>query len=444
MSENSKELIGLAESLVKLTRKKGADEVEVNIVQGRGFSVDVRNGKIEKLEEAGDKEISIRLIKDKKTATVDSSDFHMETLNQLISNAIKRAEVSSPDPFAGLPEFNKSVEMANWQELDIYDPSMEELTPEQKIEFARKTEAVCLKDNRISNSYGASFSNSTSETLLVNSLGFAGTYKRTSCNAGVYLQAGDGDNKVEDGWFEVNRYFKNLWQPEKIAEIAIHRVTRLINPQKVKTQNVPVVLEPGMTRSILAFLYQCINGRAIYMKQSFLLDKIGESIANKGITIVDNGLLPGAPGTRPFDGEGVPVRKNVVVDRGVLKTYLTDAYSGRKLKMKSTANASGANNFYLEKGKYSPEEIIKSVNNGLLLTSTMGQGTNPATGDYSRGAFGMWIENGKITFPVAEITISGNLAQMLKNIEMVGNDLRFDRSITGPTVKIGEMTVSGI
>ena len=321
---------------------------------------------------------------------------------------------------------------------------MAELQPEQKIELARQTEAICLKDKKISNSYGANFSNYSGETILVNSFGFSGSYQRTSCNLGVYLQAGEGDNKVEDGWYEGEHYFKNLWAPEKIARIAIHRVTRLIGAKKVKTQNVPVVFEPSMTRSILAFLYQCINGRAIYMKQSFLLDRIGEKIANENITIIDDGLMPGAPGTKPFDGEGVPIRNNVVVEKGILKTYLTDTYSGRKLKMKSTGNASGANNFYLEKGEFSSEEIIKSVDNGLLLTSTMGQGTNPATGDFSRGAFGLWIENGKIAYPVAEITISGNLAQMLNSIEMIGNDLRFNRSIAGPTVKIREMTVSGI
>ena len=444
MSEKHSDLIGLAENLIEFALKNGADEVEVNIGQGRGFSVDIRNNEIEKLEEAGDKEISIRLIKDTRTATADSSDFDRETLNHLITNAIKRTQVSSPDPFAGLPEFDKTIEIADWQELGIFDSSMDDIIPEQKIKFAREIEAICLKDSRITNSYGASFSSSSSEAFIVNSFGFSGTYKRTSCGAGIYLQAGDGDNKVEDGWYEGNRYFKNLWQPEDIAKTAIHRVTRLIDPKKVKTQNVPVIFEPGMTRSILAFLYQCLDGKAIYMKQSFLLDKLGKSIADTGITIVDNGLLPGAPGTKPFDVEGVPVSKKIVVDSGVLNTYLTDTYSGRKLNTKSTGNASGANNFYIENGKLSPHDIIKSVKKGLLLTSTLGQGTNPATGDFSRGAFGLWIENGEITFPVAEITISGNLEQMLKNIEMVGNDLRFDRSITGPTLKIGEMTVSGV
>ncbi len=444
MNPKTEGLMGLAEFLVGSAIKNGADEAEVSIHFDRGFSVDVRQGEIEKLEEAGDKEMSIRLIKDKKTATIDSSDFSKPVLEQLIKNAISRAEASSPDPFAGLPEFDSSIKLVDWQELAIFDETIEGLTPEQKIDYARQIEAICLSDKRISNSHGASFSNFTSETILVNSFGFSGCYQRTGCEAGVHLQAGDGDNKVEDGWYESSRFFKNLWSPEKIAATAIQRVTRLINPRKVKTQNVPVVLEPNIARSLLGFFYQCINGEAIYMKQSFLVNKINEKIAGEGITIVDDGLIPGAPGSKPFDGEGVPIRKTVVVEKGILKTYLTDAYSARKLNRKSTGNASGGNNFHLQPGSYSPQEIIKSVDKGLLLTGTLGQGTNPATGDFSRGAIGLWIENGVVTFPVAEITVSGNLSQMLKNIEMIGNDLRFTRSLAGPTIKIGEMTVSGV
>ena len=441
---NSAELIGLAESLVQYAQKNGADETEVHISQGREFGVDVRNGEIEKLVEAGYKDLSIRIIKDKKTANVNSSDFNADTLKQLIHHAIERAEVCSPDPFSGLPETDPEARLVNWRELEIFDAEIEELPAEKKIELAKQTEAIALADERITNSYGSSFGSVSGKLILVNSNGFSGSYKKTSCSLGVYLQAGDGDNKVEAGWYETARYFKKMWTPEQIAKEAVHRVTRLINPRKVKTQNVPVVLEPSVTQSILSFLYRCIHGRSIYMNQSFLVDKIGERIADSGITIVDNGLLPGGIGTRPFDSEGVPLRKNVVIKNGVLKTYLTDTYSARKLKTKSTGNASGANNFYLEKGERSPEEIIRSVKNGLLLTGTMGQGTNTVTGDFSKGAFGLWIEDGEIAYPVAEITVSGNLGQMLKNIELVGNDLRFTRSITGPTIKIGEMTISGV
>ena len=355
MSKTNKQIIELAESLIKHARKKGANEIEINIVHGRSFEVDVCNGEKEKLVEAGDNEMSLRIIKDKKTASVNSSDFNKDTLQHLIDNAIKRADVSSPDSFAGLPELEKNIELADWKKLAIFDPKMEELTAEQKIEQAKKTEAICLKDKRIINSYGAGLTNSNLEIILVNSFGFCGAYKTTNCSLGIYLQAGEGDNKVEDGWYENSHSFDKLWQPERIAKTAIHRVSRLINPKKVKTQNVPVVLEPSMTSSILSFLYQCVNGRAIYMKQSFLVDKIGETIAKQNVNIVDNGLIPAAMGSKPFDSEGVPINKNVVVNNGVLKTYLTDTYSARKLKMKSTGNDSGANKFYIEKGKYSLE-----------------------------------------------------------------------------------------
>ncbi|HDP98433.1 MAG TPA: TldD/PmbA family protein [bacterium] len=447
MSQTTQQLTGLAESLVALARKKGADEVEIEISQGKDFSVEVRNGEIEKLEQAGTRGLSIRLLKDQKTAVVNSSDFKHETLNHLIENAVKRAQISSPDPFAGLPEFDPDTQLLDPSfnaTLEIYDPEIETLTPQQKIELAKKTESIALQDERVVNSYGSSFGNYSGEVILINSKGFSGSYQKSSCSLGVYLQAGVGDNKVESGWYESSLYFQQLWKPEQIAEKAVQRVTRMINPQKVKTQNVPVVLEPPMTRGLLYFLYQCVNGRSIYMKQSFLLDRLQQKIANANVSVIDDGLIPRGMGTKPFDGEGVPVRKNVVIDNGVLKTYLTDTYSARKLKMKSTGNASGANNFYLEAGQFTPEDIIKSVDRGLLLTKTMGQGTNPVTGDISRGAFGIWIENGELSFPVAEITISGNLAQMLNQIEMVGNDLRFNSSITGPTIKVAEMTVSGI
>lgn len=441
---DKKKLLNLAESLVKYGRNHGADEIEVSIDTSTEFSVNVLKGEIEKLVEAGSKGLGIRIIKDKKTATVSSSDFNNETLHHLIDDAIKRAELSSPDPFAGLPQLESETKIVAAKELHIFDRQIAELTPEKKIELARQTEAICFKDGRIKNSYGATFGSYVGDTMLVNSYGFTGSYEQTSCSLGVYLQAGEGDHKVEDGWFEGERYFSKLWTPEQIATMAIHRVTRLIGAKKIATQNVPVVLESSMSPNILAFLYQCVNGNAIYMKRSFLVDKIGEKIANENVTIIDDGLLPGAPGTKPFDGEGVPSRKNVVVDRGVLKSYLMDTYSARKLNMKSTGNASGPNNFYLEQGSYTPEEIIKSVDNGLLLTGTMGQGTNQVTGDFSRGAFGMWIEKGEIAYPVSEITISSNLAQMLMNIDMIGNDLRFTGSICGPTVRIKEMTVGGI
>jgi len=434
-------LLELAEELVVYGRKKGASEIEISIGQGSEFSVDVRNAEVERLVEAVSKGLSLRLFVDKKMARASSSDFSKETLEKLIDNAIERAKLASDDPFSGLPEKeNITTDINN---LKIWDPEILELLPEKKIAVAKEIERICLSDKRVKKSFGASYGTYIGETFLANSKGFSGSYKRTSCSAGVYLQAGEEPNLFDEGWSDSSRILANLESPEEIANKAIHRVTRLIGGRKIETQNVPVVFEPPMTASLLSFLFNCINGNSIYLKQSFLAGKIGEKVGNDFVTVIDDGLIPGAAGTKPFDGEGVPIRKTVVIENGVFKSYLMDTYSARKLNMKSTGNASGANNFYLVPGESTPEDIVKTVKKGLLLTGTIGFGLVPSTGDISRGAFGIWIENGELTYPVAEITISGNLGNILKSIEMIGNDIKFKDSITGPTIKISEMTVGG-
>ena len=292
-------------------------------------------------------------------------------------------------------------------------------------------------------SFGATFSSNVGHIYLANSNGFSGNYGRTSCNCGIYLQSGEGDNLFDEGKYDFARNYKDLMPSEEIAKKAIHRVTRLIGAKKIETQAIPMVLEPDTASFILGFLNTCVAGNNIYMKQSFLADKLGETIANDNVTVIDDGLLPCGPGTRPFDDEGVPHRKTTVVEKGVLKSYLMNTYAARKLNLKSTGNGYGANNLYLAPGKYTQEEIIKSIDRGFLLTGTMGQGLNASTGDISKGAFGIMIENGELTYPVAEITISGNLAEVLKNIEMVGNDLKHDGTIVSPTIKLTGLTIGG-
>ena len=442
MRSQEKDLLGLAESLVEYGRKKGADQIEISINAGTNFSVEVRKGEIEQLEQADSTILSLRVIQEQKVATASSFDFTLQTLHHLIDKAIERARFSSADEYAGLPE--KEEVVIDIAQLKLYDPEILILDTKTKIELAKQTEAICLADSHITNSHGAGFSSEVKTVALANSMGFSGTYKASACYLWVHIQAGKDPEKVEDGWHAFARAYKVLDSPELVAQKALERTTRLLGARKVKTQNVPVVFEPRMTGELLRFLYNCISGTAIYRRQSFLVDKLDQKIGNNLVTVIDNGLLPGAPGTKPFDDEGVPIRKTIVIEKGILKNYLFDTYSARRLKMKSTGNASGPNNFHLTAGKHTPEEITKSVDKGLLLTNMMGMGLNPVTGDISRGAFGLWIEKGEIAYPVSEITISGNLAKILQDIEMVGNDLRFDRNITGPTDKIGEMTVGGI
>jgi PmbA protein len=439
------DLLGLAERLVDYGRRCGADEIEVGVGDGEEFSVDVRMGDIESLVEAGSRSMGLRIIKDGKTAFASTSDLAEETLLRLVRNAVKRAELGSRDPFAGLPE--RPTQSVDPGPLALFDPEVPGLPAIIKIDLALEAERAALADKRITNSFGASFSTHEVRSVLASSNGFSGEFKKTFCSLSLGLQAGETDDMVEDFWFSSETHFADLETPEQVARKAVERTVRQLNPRKIKTQKVPVIFEPLMTSSLLGFLFGCVAGTSIYQKASFLTGKLGQEIGNGRVTVVDDGLMPGRLGTGPFDAEGVPAQRTVVVDKGVLASYLNNTYSARKLGLKTTGNSDGGgvgpNNFYMEAGSHSPEEIIRSCAKGLLLIRTLGHGLNSVTGDISRGAFGLWIEKGEIAYPVSEITISGNLGEMLKGVEMVGDDLEFRGSICGPTIKIAEMTVAG-
>jgi len=435
----------LGESLVAYARKCGADEAEVSVVDGYEFNVDVRKGRIETLIEAGSRSAGIKVIKDKRTAYASSSDLNQGTLRRLVRNAVRRAGLGSPDEFAGLaPLAAGRVDAAA---LDLFDPEIARLDSKAKIALAVETERAALRDKRITNSYGATFATNEIRSVLVLSNGFVGEYEQTYCGLGVGLQAGDTDHRVEDSWSSSKRHFKDLERPEEIARKAVERTVRQLGPRKIRTQTVPVVFEPTQTAWLMGFLFGCITGTAVYQKSTFLAGRLGRAIGNERITVVDDALMPGQLGSHPFDSDGLPSRRTVVVDRGVLKSYLCDTYAARKLGLESTGSADGSgvgpSNFFLERGDISPKDIVAGVKKGLLLIRTLGHGLNSVTGDISRGAFGLWIEDGEIAYPVSEVTISGNLGRLLETVEAVGNDLEFHSPVTGPTVKVAEMTVAG-
>ena len=445
MKKEAPALRDLAESLVVYARACGADEAEVSVSDGYEFHVDVRRGRIETLIEAGSRVCGLRIIKDRKTAFASSSDLDPGTLRRLVRSAVRRAELGNPDEFAGLAPLSKdSVDAAS---LHLYDPAIAGLDSKTKIGLALATERAALRDKRITNSYGATFASNEIRSVLAMTNGFVGEYRQTYCGLGVGLQAGDTDNRVEDSWSSSKRHFMDLESPEAIARKAVERTVRQLNPRKVKTQNVPVIFEPTQTAWLMGFLFGCVAGTAVYQKATFLEGKLGQRIGNRLVTVVDNGLIPGELGSHPFDSDGQPSRRTVVVERGVLKNYLCNYYSARKLRLQSTGNADGngvgPNNFYLEPGIPSPADIIRSTPKGLILIRTLGHGLNSVTGDISRGAFGLWVEDGEIAYPVSEVTISGNLGRILEGIEAVGSDLKFHSPVTGPTVKVAEMTVAG-
>ena len=437
----------LAEVLVAFARKCGAEEAEVSVVDGYEFNVDVRKGRIETLIEAGSRSAGVRVIKDKKTAYASSSDLDMTTLKRLVRNAVRRAELGSPDEFAALAPLSK--EPVDAAALNLYDPAIAGLDSATKIALARETERAALRDKRITNSYGATFASNEIRSVLALTNGFVGEYEQTYCGLGVGLQAGDTDNRVEDSWSSSKRHFKELETPEEIARKAVERTVRQLKPRKIRTQNVPVIFEPTQTAWLMGFLFGCITGTAVYQKSTFLAGRLDQRIGNERVTVIDDALMPGALGSHPFDSDGLPCRKTMVVEKGVLKSYLCNIYAARKLGLASTGSADGGGvgpgNFYLEPGPAAvpQKDIIAGTKKGLLLIRTLGHGLNAVTGDISRGAFGLWIEDGAIAYPVSEITISGNLGRILGSIEAVGTDLEFHSAVTGPTVKVAEMTVGG-
>ncbi len=445
MKAVSHDLRKLAEKLVQYGKKHGADEMEVTLYEGREFNVDVRLGRVENLVEADSRYCVFRLFKDKKVASASSSDLSLPTLQDLVRQALQRARLTHPDEFAGLPAPARFK--VTEDSLKLYDPEVAAMKPQEKIKMALTTERIALQDRRITNSFGASFVTNELRTILLNSSGFCGEYLQTYCSLSLGLQAGQDDRLVEDYWFSSKRHLRDLASPEEVARTAVERTVRQLNPRKIKTQDVPVIFEPTMTSWLLAFLFSCVSGTAVYQQTTFLAGRLGEKIGNDLVTVVDDGLLPGRLGSRPFDSEGVPTQRTVVIEKGLLKNYLCNTYASRKLNLPATGNGDGRgvvpNNFYLEPGAVTADEIIKSTRKGFLLTRVIGHGLNPVTGDISRGACGLWIEDGRPVFPVAEVTIAGNLGQVLQNIELVGNDIRFESPVCGPTIRVGEMTVAG-
>ena len=338
-------------------------------------------------------------------------------------------------------------------ELDLLDEEARGLPVEQGIDAARVAEEHALQyDARITNSEGAEFGNSFNRVIHANSEGFAGEYATSAFHLSVAPVATSNGSMERAHWFSAARRHDALDAPEAVGREAGRRVIRRLGARKVRTREVPVVYDAAIAGTLVRHLGQAVSGYALYQRASFLCDRLGQRVASDLVRIVDDGTIPAALGSRPFDSEGVGVRPKDVVGAGVLKSYLLDAYSARKLGAKSTGNASrgvgqasgvSPMNLYLIPGEDSPGDIVGSVEDGFYVTELMGFGVNLVTGDYSRGASGLWIEKGELAYPVAELTIAGNLNDMLNQVEMVGNDLRPQSPVAAPTVKISRMTVAG-
>jgi PmbA protein len=444
-------LISLAAEVVSKALRAGATDAECLLREGEEFSANVRLGEVESLKEAGSRAAGLRVLIGRRSGSAYTSDLSAAGIERLVESAVALARATSEDPYAGLPE---PAELgAHGGDLDLYFEDVAALATEQRIELARRAERAALDtDPRIVNSEGAAFGSSWGRRVLANSRGFQGQYRRSSCSLYAVPVAKSGEEMQRDYWYTLSHSLAALDPAESVGRIAADRALRRLGAVKVPTARVPVVFEPRTAQTLLENLFEAVNGDAIYRHASFLVGRLDQTVAAPEVTVVDDGLLPGGFGTSPFDDEGVASRRTVVIEQGVLKSYLLNTYTARKLGLKTTGNAArglagnpgiGPGNFFLQPGPHRPDEILASVKEGFLVTELMGFGVNTVTGDYSRGATGMWIRNGEPAFPVQEVTIAGNLSQMFRDIEMIGSDLEFRGPIAAPTLKIREMTVGG-
>jgi PmbA protein len=438
----------LAEELVKKCLKKGADQAEVFIESGRNLSIRVRDGDIETVQESATHGVGFRVFVKGKMAFSSCNDFENKALDNAIDSSVRFAANTTPDENNILPD-DKGVTKVE----GLYDPQISQVPMEQKIELAKKVEKLAMKDSRITKSSGASFSEGEGEVFLANSNGLLKSFKESACGFGVSVVAEKGDQKSTGGESCSRRFFADLKPPEEVARKAAKDAYEMLDPQMVKTQKASVIFDPDVARSILGGILAAVNGERVLQGASFLRDKMDQKIAADLVTIIDDGTRPKGMSSVPFDGEGIPTQKRVIVDKGVLKGFMYNTIVAKRAGVTSTGNASrrgftslpgiGAHNFFMAAGKSSPEEIIKATKVGLLLKGVTGYGINPVNGNFSGGASGFWVENGKISFPVKGLTVAGNAFEMLNGIDMVGNDLDLNRSFTAPTLRIKSIQIGG-
>ncbi len=448
------ELIALGQQVVERARKAGADVAEASVRTGAHLSAKARMGEPELVEEAGSRAVGLRVMRGQQVAVTYTSDLTEQGIARFVEDALELAALSQPDPFAGPPDPTLLSRRDQHRDLDLFDPRTDHMDAATALALATEGEAAARAfDRRITNSEGATTSRMSGASALVTSGGFIGASRGTYTSLVVHPVADDADGKKRTGhYWTAKRHVEELEKAGAVGQEAARRTLAKLGARKVDTQECAVIFDPDAARSLVGLIAGCVMGGAVWRKSTYLAEREGKRVASDLVTVVDDPLLPRAPGSRPFDGEGLLSRRNVVIENGVLKTFLLDSYSARKLGKQSTASASrgagggvGASttNFMLLPGTMSPQELVASTDKALYVTDMMGFGFNAVTGDFSRGASGFWVEGGERKFPVSEVTISLNLDQLLQRIDAVANDLDLRTSTASPTFRVSAMTIAG-
>jgi len=452
--EEANALVDLGRSVVERAIGGGADVAEAGVHSGSHLSVKVRMGEPELVEEAGSRALGLRVMVGQRVASTYTSDLSEAGQRTLIEDALELARLSESDEFAGPPDPSELSSRSQWADLETFDEGVSQISADEALSRALRGERAALDfDPRITNSEGASFTRARGVSALVTSGGFAGSDYGTYASIVVNPVADDEDGKKRSGYhWSASRHYADLEDSEAVGEEAARRTIAQLGAKKLPTQELPVIFDKDTARSILGLFAGCVLGGPIWRKSSYLVDRVGTRVASDLVDIVDDPLLPRAPGSRAFDGEGLLSRRNVVVEAGVLKTYLIDTYSARKLGLTSTGSASrspsggifaSTSNLILKANTQSRDELIADTKHGLYVTGMMGFGFNAVTGDFSRGASGFLIQDGELSHPVSEVTISLNLDQLLQRIDAVADDLDQRTAIASPTFRVSSMTLAG-
>jgi PmbA protein len=437
----------LAERLVEAARRAGADAADAIAVRGISQGVEVRDGRVEESERSEGDDLGLRVLVGKRQAVVSTNDVRGDGVARLAERAVAMARVAPDDQYVGLAD--PSLLAREIPDLDMLDP----LIP-TTVELERRAceaEAAATAVKGVTKSGGASASTGIGGMVLVTSSGFQGAYLRSSHGISVTAISGEGTTMERDYDFTTAPHAADLATPEYVGRTAGERAVARANPRKVETCKVPVVFDPRVAGSLVGHLVAAINGAAIARRTSFLKDRLGQQLFASNIRIVDDPLRPRGLRSQPFDAEGVKVKQLAIIEQGVLTSWLLDCATARELKLVTTGHAHrgvssapspGAYNLHLEAGPPSPAELISDIRQGFYVTDLIGSGVNGVTGDYSRGASGFWIENGKMTYPVSEVTIAGHLLEMFKSL-VPANDLTFRYGVNAPTLRIEGLTLGG-
>lgn len=434
-------LLDIAEMALGNAEKNGATAAEVSLGHGQGISVTVRRGEVETVEYNRDKSLGVTVYFEHKSGSANTTDYAPAAVESCVDAACNIARFTEQDEYNGLAD--PALLATEFPDLDLYHPW--ELEMDLAIELAQRCEQAALEqDDRISNTEGGSISSHHGADLYANSNGFRGFARSSRHNTSCSVIAGEGDTMQRDFWFDSCRDRDDLLPPEEVGKESARRTLRRLGAKKLRTGDYPIVFEAPVASSLLSHLVSAINGSSLYRQASFLLDAKGEQIFGKDIRIHEQPLLKKASGSATFDNEGVTTQTRDIVTQGVLNGYVLNSYSARKLGMQTTGNAGGVHNLTIDPTVDGGlQDLLAQMGSGLLVTELIGFGINIVTGDYSRGAFGFWVENGKIDYPVQEITIAGNLRDMFMSIEGVGADVDIRRSTRTGSILVRNMTVAG-